>query len=42
MWWLKPVILATWEAEIKRVKVEGQSREKVRETLPISTKGWTQ
>jgi hypothetical protein len=23
-WWLTPVILATWQAEIKRISVQGQ------------------
>jgi hypothetical protein len=25
-WWLKPVILATWEAEIRRIMIPGQTR----------------
>jgi hypothetical protein len=24
-WWLTPLILATWEAEIRRIEVQGQS-----------------
>jgi hypothetical protein len=28
LWWLIPVIPATWEAEIWRVKVQGQSQKK--------------
>jgi hypothetical protein len=28
--WLTPIILATWKAEIRRVTVGGQSRQKVR------------
>jgi hypothetical protein len=31
VWWLSPIILATWEAEIRRT-VQGQSGEKVCET----------
>jgi hypothetical protein len=27
-WWLTPVILATWEAEIRRIKVPGQPQQK--------------
>jgi hypothetical protein len=30
--WLTPVILATQEAEIKRIKVQSQSRQRVHET----------
>jgi hypothetical protein len=30
--WLKPVTPATWEAEIGKIVVPGQSQEKVRET----------
>jgi hypothetical protein len=30
--WLTPVIPATWEAEIKRIVVQGQSRQIVQET----------
>jgi hypothetical protein len=33
--WLTPVILATWEAEIRRMVVQGQSGQIVHET-PIS------
>jgi hypothetical protein len=37
-WWLTPVILATWEAEIRRMLVPGQPRQKVKEipSQPIS------
>jgi hypothetical protein len=34
-WRLMPIILATWEAEIRRLLVEGHSRQIVCET-PIS------
>jgi hypothetical protein len=33
-WWLKLVILATWEVEIRRIGVQGQPRQKVCETPP--------
>jgi hypothetical protein len=32
-WWLTPRILATCEAEIRRIAVQGQPRQIVRETL---------
>jgi hypothetical protein len=31
-WWLTPVILATWEAEIQRIMVLGQAGQIVSET----------
>jgi hypothetical protein len=31
-WWLTPIILATWEAKIRRNMVQGQSRQIVQET----------
>jgi hypothetical protein len=31
--WLKPIILATWEAEIGRITIPGQPRQNVHETL---------
>jgi hypothetical protein len=35
-WCLMPVIVVTWEAEIRRTKVPGQPRQIVSETPPIS------
>jgi hypothetical protein len=32
-WWLVPVILASWEADIRRIEVRGQPRQIVHETL---------
>jgi hypothetical protein len=33
LWWLTPGILATWEAEIRRIKVQGQPKQTVCQTL---------
>jgi hypothetical protein len=30
--WLMPIILATWEVEIEKIKIPGQSRHVVLET----------
>jgi hypothetical protein len=30
--WLKPIILATWEAEVSRIPVQGQLEQKVCKT----------
>jgi hypothetical protein len=32
VWWCLPVILATWEVEIKRIVVPGYPEQKVSET----------
>jgi hypothetical protein len=32
IWWLTPVILAAWEAEIRRIRVEGQLGQIICET----------
>jgi hypothetical protein len=41
-WWLTPVILATREAEITRIKVRSQPGQTVHETLSLRTlhKNW--
>jgi hypothetical protein len=43
-WWFTPVILATWEAEIRNITVQSQPRHIVQETLSqkiVNTrKGW--
>jgi hypothetical protein len=39
-WWLTPVILASWEAEIKRIKVPGQLGQKsLQDPIPTG-KSW--
>jgi hypothetical protein len=37
-WWLTSVILAIWEAEIKRIKAEGQFRQTVLKTCFANVK----
>jgi hypothetical protein len=29
MWWLTPIVLATWETAIRRITVQGQPKQKV-------------
>jgi hypothetical protein len=36
--WLKPVLLDTWEVEVRRVAIGGQPRQKVHETLSLPIK----
>jgi hypothetical protein len=36
--WITPVILATWEAEIRRITVQDQSGQMIYESLPPSSK----
>jgi hypothetical protein len=31
-WWFMPVILVIWEVKIKKMKVQGQPRQKAHET----------
>jgi hypothetical protein len=39
-WWLTPVILATQEAEIRKMAIRGRPKQQVHETTPpISTNG---
>jgi hypothetical protein len=40
--WYLPVILATWEADIRRIEVQSLSRQKVSKTTsqPISWELW--
>jgi hypothetical protein len=38
--WLKPVILATWEAEVRKIMFQVQPRKKVSETPSQPRKVW--
>jgi hypothetical protein len=35
-WWLKVLILETWEVEMGRIKIQSQSGQIIYETLPLS------
>jgi hypothetical protein len=40
VWWLTPVILVTWEEEIRRIVVQGQQGQNIYETLFQPIKAW--
>jgi hypothetical protein len=40
VWWLMPFILATRKAEIRRITIQGQPRQKVSKTLISNNKSW--
>jgi hypothetical protein len=39
--WFMPVILATWEAEIRRMRVQAQSRQIVLKNSKVTRAKWT-
>jgi hypothetical protein len=38
--WLKPIILAIWDVEIRRILIRGQSKQKAQETPSQLMNGW--